>query len=116
MKRKILILGDIRELGSRADELHRSLIEDIRSSAADLFIAVGPLMKTVFDQAGLSGTSFDHADEAASHLVAIAEAGDLVSVKASHGTELNKVVNALRRSAKKVANAEPGWSVDQKVG
>jgi len=116
VKRKILVLGDIRELGSRADELHRSLIEDVRSSAADLFIAVGPNMKTVFDQAGLPGTSFDHADEAASHLVEIAQADDLVSVKASHGTELNKVVNALRRSAKKVANAGPSWSVDQNVG
>lgn len=98
--RRVLVLGDMLELGPRGPELHRQV--GMRAGTmADLLVTVGTLAESLRAgaiQAGLQedrALHFASAEEAADALPAMLQDGDLVVVKASRGVHLERVVEAI---------------------
>jgi UDP-N-acetylmuramoyl-tripeptide--D-alanyl-D-alanine ligase len=97
--RRVLVCGDMLELGPDEKAAHLALAPDVVAAGIDLFIAVGPL------SAELAGVlARDHAlkvvlcadaDNAARRCVELLADGDLVVVKGSRGMRTDKVVAAL---------------------
>ena len=88
--RKVLILGDMYELGKNSEEYHRSV--GAHTKGADLVIAVGTLGKDIFRAANNNGTDavwFETRDDLHKALPELLKNGDTVLVKASHGLRLD---------------------------
>ncbi len=101
--RKIAILGDMFELGDDAPALHAEVGKYAASHGIDILVCVGELSKHMYEaaftyEAGCKVLRYETLDE----LLADAEslgltAGDTVLVKASHGMNFAKLVNALTK-------------------
>jgi UDP-N-acetylmuramoyl-tripeptide--D-alanyl-D-alanine ligase len=98
--RRILVLGDMRELGAHSEALHRSVGRDVATCEPDLFIAVGESATTFMAQeamaCGLPATRVQLAkttQEAATFLSDYVREGDSVLLKASRGMALENVLN-----------------------
>lgn len=102
--RKVVILGDVLELGSIKFDEHRKLVGDVIASGATIFVGVGQYMSHL--AASLHGTNFPengiHAfpdvDTALRSLPTILRPGDLVLVKGSQGMRMEKISVALLAS------------------
>jgi UDP-N-acetylmuramoyl-tripeptide--D-alanyl-D-alanine ligase len=98
--RKIVVLGDMLELGKIAEESHRE-VGVVASKVADIIITVGPRSKFIAEGAienkfPLKDVySFDSADTCGKFLVGIVEAGDVVLLKGSQGVRLEKAVKMI---------------------
>jgi len=99
--RRVLVLGDMLELGESAEAFHREAARAVAAAGVDRFIGIGPLATVTAaaleDPSGRpSVSSFPEADEAAiAGAVAATGEGDLVLVKASRGMRLERVVERL---------------------
>jgi UDP-N-acetylmuramoyl-tripeptide--D-alanyl-D-alanine ligase len=106
------ILGDMRELGAGADEMHRALGREAGAKLAGL-AALGDHAAAILDgakAAGLPGARAQRAEtpEAAAALVAGWSApGDWILVKASRGMRLERAVEALSSVLGSAPNAGP---------
>ncbi|KGH57600.1 UDP-N-acetylmuramoyl-tripeptide--D-alanyl-D-alanine ligase [Oenococcus oeni] len=93
--KKILVLGDMLELGDQEVSLHLALKAPIERAAFDEVYLVGPIMKSLavkmqacwYDKAFLTDLSRD--------LQSSLSKNDVVLLKASHGIHLEKVEQAL---------------------
>lgn len=98
--RRILVLGDMGELGSFAEKLHRETGEKAAEMHFDALITVGELGHFIAEGArekGLSDvTETSSVEEAAHILEKKAKAGDLVLIKASHSVHMEKILDYLR--------------------
>jgi UDP-N-acetylmuramoyl-tripeptide--D-alanyl-D-alanine ligase len=100
--RRVLVLGDMLELGALAAELHHRMGAEAAESGIDLLVLVGDLAKAAGSGASEKGFSsgallhFSDADQAAEAVSQWARAGDSVLVKGSRGIGLEKVVEAFR--------------------
>ncbi|MBS7793096.1 UDP-N-acetylmuramoyl-tripeptide--D-alanyl-D-alanine ligase [Roseococcus sp. SDR] len=98
-KRRIAVLGDMRELGEFGPDLHRALAPDA-ARAAELVFACGPLMRHLFDALPASAQGI-HTEDAASLAPLAAAAlrdGDAVLVKGSLGMRMVQIIAALTGS------------------
>ena len=101
-RRRIAVLGDMLELGDRAEEEHRGLAA--AAASVDLVFTCGPLMAALYEAlpASLRGA---HAPDSAALAPLVAAAlrpGDVVLVKGSLGSRMGPLVAAL------VAGADGG--------
>jgi UDP-N-acetylmuramoyl-tripeptide--D-alanyl-D-alanine ligase len=101
--RRVLVVGEMLELGATAVELHRRAGRHIASQgAADWIFGVRGCAKEILKGANEAGYPvsqtrfFETAEEAAEFLPGFAEPGDLILVKGSRGVHLEMVVEALR--------------------
>jgi UDP-N-acetylmuramoyl-tripeptide--D-alanyl-D-alanine ligase len=94
--RRVVVLGDMRELGDAGPELHAGLAPDV-AAVADLAFACGPLMKGMFDllPAGKRGAHAAGSDALAPVVAAALRDGDAVLVKGSLGTRMKPIVDAI---------------------
>jgi len=97
--RKIVCLGDMKELGYMANQAHRAIGEDI-ASVADIFIGVGEKMKLAQevianDYPNIKTYWFSDSKEAVSQLELIVKKGDLVLIKGSRVMAMEKIAQAL---------------------
>jgi UDP-N-acetylmuramoyl-tripeptide--D-alanyl-D-alanine ligase len=94
-KRRIAVLGPMRELGEHADQLHAGLAEPVLEAKVDRLILIGadmaPLQKALAGQIELDRV--DSVDEASELLLAMLRPGDAVLVKASNSVGLAKLVD-----------------------
>jgi UDP-N-acetylmuramoyl-tripeptide--D-alanyl-D-alanine ligase len=99
--RLIMVLGDMRELGQKAPELHADLADSLKAARIDLVFTAGPMMKHLHDALPAPMRGAHAADSAA--LVAMIQkelrAGDVVAVKGSHASRMDLVVEALNGPA-----------------
>jgi UDP-N-acetylmuramoyl-tripeptide--D-alanyl-D-alanine ligase len=97
--RRIAVLGPMRELGDRADELHASLAQAVLAAGVDQLILVGADMRPLEDALddNVIVDRAEDADEAAALLAKIVEPGDAVLVKASNSIGLAKLVERMVR-------------------
>jgi UDP-N-acetylmuramoyl-tripeptide--D-alanyl-D-alanine ligase len=99
-KRKIAVLGDMRELGPESDWWHRETGRYVLGRA-DRLICVGPLARFLGEgaiQAGFPPAEvrvLDSPEQAANLLDSMLDAGDAVLFKASRGVGLEKAVEKL---------------------
>ncbi|PJG47525.1 UDP-N-acetylmuramoylalanyl-D-glutamyl-2, 6-diaminopimelate--D-alanyl-D-alanine ligase [Sphingobium sp. LB126] len=99
-KRRVAVLGGMRELGDRSRELHAGLVEPLTAGAVDYAILVGDEMQPLAET--LKGVmAFDHVPDTAkaTHLLqSEIRAGDAILVKGSNGIGLSRLVAALQEA------------------
>ncbi|MDH3889709.1 MAG: UDP-N-acetylmuramoyl-tripeptide--D-alanyl-D-alanine ligase [candidate division Zixibacteria bacterium] len=99
--RRIVVLGDMLELGREAEKYHREVGELLAQHEFDLAALVGPLSKHTFDSlvgTGIELSRLRHHPDAASCAVELGAyfmANDFVYVKASRGVGLEAVIHAV---------------------
>ncbi|CAH0310705.1 UDP-N-acetylmuramoyl-tripeptide--D-alanyl-D-alanine ligase [Peribacillus sp. Bi96] len=99
---KILVLGDMLELGSQENDFHLKIGELISGDRIDKVFTYGPLAE--FIAKGASKTfpsenvrSFQDKQELIDELKTSTQANDIILVKASRGMKLEEVVQALQK-------------------
>ncbi|MEO7655600.1 MAG: cyanophycin synthetase, partial [Sphingomicrobium sp.] len=98
VKRRIAVLGPMRELGPRSDALHAGLAPSLIDAKIDLAIFIGPEMEPLADALGgqVAVVRAADADQATDLLLEAAGPGDAVLVKASNTVGLARLVERLR--------------------
>jgi UDP-N-acetylmuramyl pentapeptide synthase len=98
--RRIAVLGDMMELGKFSTEEHKKVGKKV-AETVDYFIAVGIRMRYAAEAAMSHGMSeknilqFDTAEEAGAYFQNLIREGDLVLVKGSQSTRMEKVVEEI---------------------
>lgn len=90
-KRKIIVLGDIKELGDKSIEIHQSIGNLI--SGIDVLVTVGEYTKYI--KANIKNDNFSSNDEAINYLKKVVRKDDVVLVKASNAMKFNEIIKAL---------------------
>jgi UDP-N-acetylmuramoyl-tripeptide--D-alanyl-D-alanine ligase len=96
--KRIAVLGDMRELGPSAPELHAQLSQILVESHIDRVYLAGPLMQSLWAVLPTSKRGF-HAGTAAELEPLLAEAlapGDVVMVKGSNASRMGPLVDSLK--------------------
>ncbi len=100
--RKVLVLGDMRELGKDSPKYHQAIGRDAGRSTANVIIAVGALAREVADGATtIAETSkriyaYPTIEALETKIQTLLEPGDLVLFKASRGVRLERIMDSLR--------------------
>ena len=92
-EKKVLILGDMLELGDRSEEEHSLILEKVKSVKPEKVFLVGPVFRKVSDNSGY--LSFMNSSELTEHLKAYPLKGHFILVKGSRGMTLEKVYSLL---------------------
>ncbi len=97
--RRIAILGDMRELGDTASDLHAGLREPLDAAAIDHVFLAGPLMGSLWDAlpTHLKGGYGESAADIEEAVIAAIAPGDVVMVKGSNASRMGLLVEALKR-------------------
>lgn len=95
--RRMLALGDMRELGEQADALHAGLADAVESSGAAQVFLCGPHMQALWRKLGPAQRGVHRPDSTAlaGEFAAAIRAGDVVAVKGSLGSKMKIVVDAI---------------------
>jgi len=100
VKRRLVIAGEMMELGPDAPEMHRQAGREIAELGIDVLWGVRGLAAEIVAGAkekGIAETAFFESSEmAATAAIANARAGDLILIKGSRSVETDKIVAALR--------------------
>ncbi len=97
-QRRIVVLGDMLELGPSSEELHISLKEAIDAAGVDLVFACGPNMGRLFAtlERGRQAAWAETSDGLATPLLETVRAGDAVMIKGSLGSRMAPLAEALK--------------------
>jgi UDP-N-acetylmuramoyl-tripeptide--D-alanyl-D-alanine ligase len=96
--RRVLVMGDMLELGPRSVAFHKEAGQLAARSGVALLVGVGPLSRHAVDaarRAGIEAHAADDAAQAAQTVPGLTRPGDLVVIKGSRGVKLELVVDAL---------------------
>jgi UDP-N-acetylmuramoyl-tripeptide--D-alanyl-D-alanine ligase len=99
--RKIVVAGEMLELGPASAELHRSCGREAAKAGATLIVGVQGEARSILDgarEAGLKEEQLHFAKDAAeagAMLAHVVRSGDVVLVKGSRGVKLEQVLNEL---------------------
>jgi len=100
--RKVLVCGDMLELGPASESLHKAIGWHIGRSSIDILVTVGANARLIADQAHESGTEVIYqrrsVDEAGSLLARMIKKGDMILFKASRGMRFENAVKRLKHS------------------
>jgi UDP-N-acetylmuramoyl-tripeptide--D-alanyl-D-alanine ligase len=99
-KQKILVLGDMLELGDQEKEFHKEVGEFIQAEKIDYVLTYGPLSVEIEQGAKNNFAEdkvmhFEEKDELVKKLTAITTREDVVLVKASRGMKLEEVISKM---------------------
>jgi UDP-N-acetylmuramoyl-tripeptide--D-alanyl-D-alanine ligase len=97
--RRIAVLGDMLELGSKGKALHRGLAAPITANAIDLVFCCGPLMQSLWQAlpAGQRGGYAEDSTALEAQILPAIRGGDVIMVKGSLGSRMAPIVKALQR-------------------
>jgi UDP-N-acetylmuramoyl-tripeptide--D-alanyl-D-alanine ligase len=101
-KRRIVVAGEMLELGADAPEMHRASGNDIARAGVDLLWGVRGRASEIVEgarEAGMTGDAtrfFESSDEAAEAIVSEIRAGDMILIKGSRGVRTDKIVSRVR--------------------
>lgn len=98
-KRRIVIAGEMLELGTSGEELHRGAGQHMADHKIDLLIGVRGLAQAMVQAAkekGLRAEFVATPEEAGDWLAREARAGDVILLKASRGVKLEKALEILK--------------------
>ncbi|MCK1995510.1 UDP-N-acetylmuramoyl-tripeptide--D-alanyl-D-alanine ligase [Peribacillus muralis] len=101
-EKKILVLGDMLELGPQEKDFHLKIGELISGDRIDKVFTYGPLAEYIAKGASQAFTdesvrSFQDKQELIAELESSTQANDIILVKASRGMKLEEVVQALQK-------------------
>jgi UDP-N-acetylmuramoyl-tripeptide--D-alanyl-D-alanine ligase len=106
--RRIAVLGDMLELGAESQQLHASLAQPLVEAGADIVFTLGNEMRAL-DDALPAAKRGGHADSVGALATMLREhlrAGDVVTVKGSHGSKLYELVATLLTAKPSAAKVE----------
>jgi len=102
--RSIAVLGDMKELGDDAEDIHRAL-EGMLKEDVDLFVGVGEYMHTLVEDLQeeplLETAWFANSEEAAEWLQPQIAENDIILVKGSQSMRMERVVKTLMKFEKR---------------
>ncbi len=95
--RRLLVLGDMRELGEQADAYHAGLAQAVAASGAARVFLCGPHMAALWHELAAAQKGVHRPDsEALAREVATAlRAGDVLAIKGSLGSKMKVIVDAV---------------------
>jgi len=99
-RRRIVVAGEMLELGPTADEIHRQAGQHIAEQKIDALLGVRGLAEQMVDAATYAGihAEFVHSpEEAGKWLAERTKAGDVVLLKASRGVKLEKALDTWKQ-------------------
>ena len=102
-KRRILVAGEMLELGGESEALHAACGTAAAQAGIDVVVGVRGLARAIVDaaqNAGAEAIFLDSAEAAGAWLRENLRSGDAVLLKASRGVRLEKALDALRDPAK----------------
>ena len=94
-KRRIVLAGEMLELGPAGEQMHRSSGQHMAEQHIDVLVGVQDLAQAMVDsalQAGMRAEFFTTPQEAGEWLVREAREGDVVLLKASRGVKLEQAL------------------------
>lgn len=94
--RKILVLGDMGELGSKEVEYHKKLGEKLRDYTYDIMITVGDLSRHISDIDTSRSIHYMTIDGCFHYLKNNIRKDDKILIKASRAMELEKIIEKLK--------------------
>ena len=97
--RRVLVLGDLAELGSAAVDLHRSIGAAAAASGIDALYTVGVLSMHAANAFNGEHRHFANQEELMTYLVPMLAVGTTVLVKGSRSAHMERVVGALAEGA-----------------
>ena len=103
--RKIVVLGDMLELGEGSERLHAQAGRWIVKRHADALVTVGPLARRALEAAletGLlpdAGRSFETPEQAGEFLAGYVRPGDLLLLKGSRGVQMERALACFTTSS-----------------
>jgi UDP-N-acetylmuramoyl-tripeptide--D-alanyl-D-alanine ligase len=95
--RRLLAMGDMRELGEKADAYHAGLADAVAASGAAQVFLCGPHMKALWRRLADGQRPVHRPDSAAlaGDVAAALQPGDVIAVKGSLGSKMKDVVDAV---------------------
>jgi UDP-N-acetylmuramoyl-tripeptide--D-alanyl-D-alanine ligase len=95
--RRLVVMGDMRELGEQAASFHAGLADAVAASGATRVFLCGPHMQALWPllAAAQKGAYQPDSRTLAGNVVAELRAGDVVAVKGSLGSRMKNVVDAI---------------------
>lgn len=96
--RKVVVLGDMLQLGDEGPAYHRALKPELADSSFDHVVLYGPLMQELYEEFSDDGrfTWVETLGEVTEHLKGTLRAGDAVSFKSGKLMKLSQAVKDLR--------------------
>ena len=101
--KKILVLGDMLELGDQSETEHRKMGEYLRDKEIDAVLCYGPFSILILEGLGNSRSGsiikekFNSHENLARALKGLLQEGDVLLLKGSRGMQLEKVLEYLDR-------------------
>ena len=90
---KVIILGDMLELGDKTESEHNKVLQELKSIKPDLVYLVGPVFKKISDVYGYQ--SLDNTDKLRDYLKKKTIKGFTIFIKGSRGMGLEKIYDLL---------------------
>jgi len=105
-QRKIVALGEMKELGNLSAQAHKSIGEALGEKEIDIFIAVGKEMALAKDAVLEKNPKievfwFENSEEAKKSVKKILQKGDLILVKGSRAMEMEKITQEIKAEKNK---------------
>jgi UDP-N-acetylmuramoyl-tripeptide--D-alanyl-D-alanine ligase len=96
--RRIAVIGDMLELGPKAEAMHAELAADLSASGVDLLFGAGPLTRALYDAAPASMRAAwaERSNELTDEVARELRGGDIAMIKGSNGSRMGPLVAALR--------------------
>jgi UDP-N-acetylmuramoyl-tripeptide--D-alanyl-D-alanine ligase len=96
--RRIAVIGDMLELGPKAEAMHAELAADLSANRVDLLFGAGPLTRALYDAAPASMRAAwaERSNELTDEVARALRGGDIAMVKGSNGSRMGPLVAALR--------------------
>lgn len=105
--RKVLVIGDMMELGKFSEKYHKKIADIINNSNIDVVYAVGNEIKYLWDEIAFEkkGIFFNDIDKIISNLQNIFENKDNIMFKASSKINLGRIIDELNiaKTIRKIA-------------
>ena len=97
--KKIALLGDMLELGSKSNNLHKELATSVNKSDIDKVFVYGKYIKKTFNLLSQKkrGKVFNNLEEANDYLDKIINNNDLLMIKGSNATGLNQFTKNIKK-------------------
>jgi UDP-N-acetylmuramoyl-tripeptide--D-alanyl-D-alanine ligase len=93
--KKILVLGQMAELGGEAEQFHKDLGAYAKAAGLDTLVAVDGMARLCSETFGAGARYFDDCDQAASYLRTLLDENTVALIKGSRSAHMEQVVTAL---------------------
>lgn len=99
--RRVIVLGDMLELGVDSEKYHQELLTPLLKANPDYVVLCGSLMKSLWEilPSQLSSHWFENVEKMEKEILGILQDKDLIAIKSSNGTGLKHIVGLLKSKA-----------------